>query len=426
MCGLVGIISKRKSGFDYREKEAFKTALYVDALRGQDSTGLFSVDTDGNVSWAKESTTAQIFLDTQDVTKLLQDFIFDFRAVVGHNRKATKGAISDENAHPFVENNIILVHNGTLTNHESLTDKEVVVDSHAITHLMAELGVKEALSKLQGAFAIICYDINEKKLYALRNHQRPLFEVEFENSIMLVSEPWMAIGSMMREVTGAKPTVREIKAMSMRIYDMSEKELVVTTEDFVPAVHQSTAVVHRFPMTATEESTNVYSKHPMEGKIVVFSADDIVDRNNYWEITGKQDNYILRGHLSLYSHGKERVDSVLAAKSICGIVSSVYKGSRDKETLFLTNLSVSESIITRNGTVLNEADTLNDNLVCYSCNTFVETEEDLRASYVKVGRHGKFKCVCPDCVVAMLEKNPNWGGIKHYEKSIARSAQQIQ
>ena len=46
--------------------------------------------------------------------------------------------INDQNAHPFVENNIILVHNGVVYNHKKHEDTEV--DSHAIVHMINNMG----------------------------------------------------------------------------------------------------------------------------------------------------------------------------------------------------------------------------------------------------------------------------------------------
>ena len=41
MCGLVGMIAIQSQGFSYKDKEMFNQLLYADAVRGEDSTGVF-------------------------------------------------------------------------------------------------------------------------------------------------------------------------------------------------------------------------------------------------------------------------------------------------------------------------------------------------------------------------------------------------
>jgi len=66
------------------------------------------------------------------------------RGIVGHGRLATVGSISLENAHPFQEDDITLVHNGNISSGvDDFKDKDTVVDSHALTKAINELGVAE-------------------------------------------------------------------------------------------------------------------------------------------------------------------------------------------------------------------------------------------------------------------------------------------
>ena len=46
--------------------------------------------------------------------KMFPDGFGGYRAVVGHNRSATRGGITTETAHQFQEGPITIVHNGTL------------------------------------------------------------------------------------------------------------------------------------------------------------------------------------------------------------------------------------------------------------------------------------------------------------------------
>jgi predicted glutamine amidotransferase len=193
MCGLVSIILKDNTKVLNKDMtEAFKQLLYADALRGWDSTGICAVKAHGEATVHKDSCAAGPFLyKTNENT-----WIYQNRALIGHNRWATRGSVTEENAHPFEEGHIILAHNGTLRSHHAL--KNVAVDSHAITHSIAEKGAIKTLERLDGAFALIWYDKKTQEINVTRNKERPLFIVESEDLFFIVSEAGLARWIMSR------------------------------------------------------------------------------------------------------------------------------------------------------------------------------------------------------------------------------------
>lgn len=175
MCGLVAIVNKSKYGFSHNDVAAFELMLFMDTLRGEDSTGVYLVDNVGNVKIAKAAIDGPNFLNTQEWRDIRAAAISRGWVLVGHNRKATRGSVTDENAHPFwVEDKIVLVHNGSMYGgHKHLADTEV--DSHAIAHTIAtEETVEAALQKINAAYALMWYNVQEKSFNIIRNTQRPL------------------------------------------------------------------------------------------------------------------------------------------------------------------------------------------------------------------------------------------------------------
>lgn len=191
------MISKQVGGFFHRDLENFKAMLINDTQRGEDSTGAFMACSNGSASSVKVATNPFNLFMTDEWTKFQQRAISNGRALIGHNRKATIGGATSENAHPFAEGDIVMVHNGTLRNHASWkTGKDV--DSHALCQMISEHGYQDVLPKVDGAFALVWYNTKTEKLHMIRNDERPLNLVITKNQIAVASEAWMAFGQFMR------------------------------------------------------------------------------------------------------------------------------------------------------------------------------------------------------------------------------------
>lgn len=186
MCGIIAIISKDHRGLYAFDRDVFEELLVVNSIRGSDSTGVFGVGMKNEVNIVKQAIDPQTFMKSPEYKNWANNVIH-CNAVIGHNRKATTGVISSENAHPFKEGNIVLVHNGMVFGAKEL-NKEAEVDSHALCHAFSVKGAKEVLRDVIGAFALIWYDIKAKELYLWRNSDRPLSMIETKDKIYLASE----------------------------------------------------------------------------------------------------------------------------------------------------------------------------------------------------------------------------------------------
>lgn len=192
MCGIVGYIHNTEDREVSEElKEFMRFALFIDTVRGRDSTGIFSVNNNRKTS---KATTYKTMLTGAELSA---SHLFDQHykqgwAVVGHNRAATVGDVNIDNAHPFTFGPITLVHNGTLTDDGvSLDqyDRALDVDSMQIANALSKVEpdqAKTVLEQLQGAFALVWHDARNQSINVVRNSQRPLhFTYNHKQDVML-------------------------------------------------------------------------------------------------------------------------------------------------------------------------------------------------------------------------------------------------
>ena len=162
MCGIIGYIGREPA-----------VPILIEGLRkleyrGYDSSGVA-------VLQDKKLEVRRAVGKLQNLENLLRGEPLSGRIGVGHVRWATHGRPSEENAHPHRAGSVVVVHNGIIENYTALkkqllsqgraflseTDTEVIahlIDSIAVKGVSLERAVREAIGRLQGAYAIAVID----------------------------------------------------------------------------------------------------------------------------------------------------------------------------------------------------------------------------------------------------------------------------
>lgn len=251
MCGIVGIIAKRSMGFTHADQEMIRRLLIIDGeFRGLDSTGVFQVQGNRQTFITKSATIPSLLFTTKAWEQTMQRMFSGSRVIIGHNRKSTMGATNSKNAHPFHEDNIILVHNGTLHGHRELA-KDVEVDSHAVCKAFAAGKAEEVLPTINGAFAFVWWDIQKDRLYAIRNKERPLSIIETEDNIYLASEAWMVYALLQR----AGVTKDKIKIVDLEPGELYEFDVFAGKGSYTHTKIELAKGVQHTPFTGTRVTT---------------------------------------------------------------------------------------------------------------------------------------------------------------------------
>ncbi|WP_289117614.1 glutamine--fructose-6-phosphate transaminase (isomerizing) [uncultured Idiomarina sp.] len=180
MCGIVGATSERRVAGILLE--GLKRLEY----RGYDSAGVAVIDANNELKSVRRTGKVQELKDAIDQNPL------DGTIGIAHTRWATHGGVTEANAHPHrSEDEIAVVHNGIIENHERLreelkaegyvfnsqTDTEVI--AHLIHHERKTKGdlldaVKSAVRQLEGAYGTVVMDTKHPERLVVARSGSPL------------------------------------------------------------------------------------------------------------------------------------------------------------------------------------------------------------------------------------------------------------
>ena len=184
MCGQSGV-----AGSIYGpEKRVAENLMHLNVIRGPHSTGLCAIPRErkrdkpilikalGGPLGDGEGGSG--IMGLKSYTKAMN--IHQTVALISHNRWATKGEISAKNAHPFWFDSegkgIVGTHNGTLypQSQKKLDGSEShETDSEAVFNTIFNKGAFETIPMLEGAYALVWFDLQKNTLNFIRNEQRP-------------------------------------------------------------------------------------------------------------------------------------------------------------------------------------------------------------------------------------------------------------
>ena len=214
MCGIFGLVLLENNNLH----QLIINGLIQLQNRGYDSAGLCGINQDKFEVYKYASTNEINAIEKLSFTQFKNpdNMYIGF----GHNRWATHGGKTDENAHPHLSNsgNFAIVHNGIIENYKELkknlmsdrftfksqTDTEVIVNLIEFNYNKCNSiyeAIKLSIEKLTGTYGLIIQSTFEPNvLYCVRNGS-PLLVGQSEDKIIVTSEQSGFCGMMSNYIT---------------------------------------------------------------------------------------------------------------------------------------------------------------------------------------------------------------------------------
>jgi glucosamine--fructose-6-phosphate aminotransferase (isomerizing) len=227
MCGIVGAVAQRDVA------EILVEGLRRLEYRGYDSAGIAIVDQNQQLASAKR------LGKVQALAQALQERPLSGGTGIAHTRWATHGVPSEVNAHPhFSNNNIAVVHNGIIENHQQLrnqlqglgyeftsqTDTEVI--GHLVHHQLKTsdsllAAVQKAVKQLEGAYGTVVMDSTDKERIIVARSGSPLV-IGYGLGENFIASDMMALLPVTRKFAFLEEgDVAEVTRFEVNIFDVN-------------------------------------------------------------------------------------------------------------------------------------------------------------------------------------------------------------
>lgn len=227
MCGIVGYTGNQSV------TDQILDALELLEYRGYDSAGLATVNSETGKTKLRKCAGR-----VNDLRKKCESDKKQSTCGIGHTRWATHGGVSDVNAHPHRNGDVVLVHNGIIENYEELKDhfmlhKELKseTDSEIVAGVLNRFyqgdphdAIRKTVKHLKGTFALVMmFDDVPDVIYAIRNVS-PIVAAYTEDGTMLASDV-VALGGHAKEyMVVPEYEIVELHKDTIRLFDLKGKE----------------------------------------------------------------------------------------------------------------------------------------------------------------------------------------------------------
>jgi predicted glutamine amidotransferase len=278
MCGIYGYIgTPKRINETYRMMKAMAIATEV---RGTHSAGIAGI-TKENLFCTKMTVPASEFYENVDVHSVIKNGAYFF---IGHNRWASMGNITEENAHPFVGEKYLFAHNGTVPLAKNITDKlELQTDGDTDSESLMVLSEKFGLNALKefNDLSIVAIDYRSKNeaIYFYRDWMKPMVICDLRDAAGII------LFASTKEII--KKGIEEMTAINVRYFLNKTFETKIKT--LYSYNKNGTCKISSLKKTNSELKATIkeiYKEHKKETKNKRREKIYYADYTNYWTQSG--------------------------------------------------------------------------------------------------------------------------------------------
>ncbi|HHQ4443268.1 TPA: glutamine--fructose-6-phosphate transaminase (isomerizing) [Aeromonas veronii] len=231
MCGIVGAVAQRDVA------EILVEGLRRLEYRGYDSAGVAVFSANQPLQRVRR------LGKVAELAKALDEQSVHGGTGIAHTRWATHGEPSERNAHPHVSENIVVVHNGIIENHEELreelkalgyvfssdTDTEVI--AHLVHHELKSAGsllaaMQTAVKQLRGAYGTVVMDSRDDSRVVVARSGSPLVIGRGIGENFIASDQMALLPVTRRFIFLEEGDVAEVTRRDVHIFDTNGNAVV--------------------------------------------------------------------------------------------------------------------------------------------------------------------------------------------------------
>jgi glucosamine--fructose-6-phosphate aminotransferase (isomerizing) len=288
MCGLVGAVAKRNIVGNLIE------GLTRLEYRGYDSAGI-AVISDQSIQRVRAVGRVS------EMTKKAENISLKAEIGIGHTRWATHGGVTENNAHPHISNNqIVVVHNGIIENHDeqrtrlinlgyvftSQTDTEVIAHLLHFYHQKNDLlkATQLTINDLTGAYAICAMSLAEPEHILTARLGCPLL-IGLGDEENFIASDVSAVLSVTRKVIYLEDgDIAAISRDKVVIYDQHARiverkihlsELSLASMELGPYAHYMQKEIHEQPKALTDTIEALIDNNAFSSQLFGEKAEEV-------------------------------------------------------------------------------------------------------------------------------------------------------
>lgn len=282
MCGIFGVISKSKKWKEKELKSLVDELFVLSESRGKESSGIAIKNySTKKISVFKQSCPASELIRTKDYKCFWKESTQDmFKGnipfvLIAHARLVTNGSHENNNNNqPVIKRNSIAVHNGIITNIDSLWEKnqsysrEYEVDTEFFLESIYQSSgsfpekVKQTYEKLEGTISTAIL-FQDSDLVYLGTNNGSLYYCEGDGYLAFASEEFILSTALKSEIKD-KDTVKWMAPKESLILSLDEKKIEENSFEIVNFSPDVKINLHELAKNPKEKFLNSLLEYPIE------------------------------------------------------------------------------------------------------------------------------------------------------------------